>query len=145
MAYLDALKVVIAVKPIQQSPILNRRARLVMKLQEQIECVKAKTEGRDYFVTKWKSMKSDDGVRTQYEEKRKIRQWWFNSAEGKIVFEVKYANKRIELIKGKTGIEIENLGALVSAIELLRKAVENGELDSGLNIAAGNFRRTIAK
>ena len=145
MAYLDALKIIAAVKPMQQSPILNRRTRLVQKLLEQIECTKAKAEGKDYWVPEMKSTNNEAGMRVEIEHLRKVRPWWFTNTDGKLVFEVKYANKRIELTKGKTGIEVENLASLMQAIELLKKAVENGELDNSITNIAKSIRAEITK
>jgi hypothetical protein len=141
MAYLDGLKVVTAVKNTQLSPTLVRQARVIEKLYIQMECAKAKAEGRDHFVTNIRSVKSESGEKGKTEHVQKIRPWWYRNAEGNLVFEVRYANKRIELAKGKTGIEV----ALSPAIELLIKAVENGELDKSLGVVTTNFRAKVAK
>lgn len=145
MAYLDGLKVVTAVKNTQLSPTLVRQARVIEKLYIQMECAKAKAEGRDHFVTNIRSVKSESGEKGKTEHAQKIRPWWYRNAEGNLVFEVRYANKRIELAKGKTGIEVANLSTLIPAIELLIKAVENGELDKSLGVVTTNFRNKVAK
>lgn len=145
MAYLDGLKVVTAVKNTQLSPTLVRQARVIEKLYIQMECAKAKAEGRDHFVTNTRSVKSESGDKGKTEHVQKIRPWWYRNTEGNLVFEVRYANKRIELAKGKTGIEVANLSTLIPAIELLIKAVENGELDKSLGVVTTNFRAKISK
>lgn len=145
MAILDGLKVVAAVKPNDQSPIFHKRSRVIEKLHSQIECAKAKSEGREHFVKHMRTVKAESGEKGQTEFVQKIRPWWYRNAEGKLVFEVRYANQRIELAKGKTGIEVENLSTLIPAIELLVKAVENGELDKSLTAVATNFRAKNAK
>ncbi len=48
-------------------------------------------------------------------------------------------------MKGKTGIEVENIDSLVPAIELLKKAVENGELDNVIGAISKSIRSDIAK
>ena len=144
MAFLDGLKVVTAVKT-NLPPALQRRNRVIEKLHEQIECAKAKSDGREHIIKRMRTVKSESGEKTQTEHIQKIRPWWYRNADGKLVFEVRYANKRIELAKGKTGIEVENLTTLIPAIELLMKAVESGELDKGLNAVATSIRADAAK
>lgn len=145
MGYLDGLKVIAASRPANLSPTLQRRSNLLNKLGHQFECAKAKSEGSDYFVQSFKSFKLETGQREQVEWQRRIKPWWYITPEGKVIFEVRYANKRIELQKGKTGIEVDNLETLIPAIELLKKAVENGELDSTLSNTAKTIRSEIAK
>lgn len=145
MAFLDKLKVVTAVKSNNLPPALLRQIRVIEKLREQIECVKAKADGRELVIKRMRTVKSETGEKSQVEQSHKTRPWWYQNADGKLVFEVRYANKRIELAKGKTGIEVENLATLVPAIELLVKAVESGELDKSLNTVATSIRSELAK
>ena len=115
------------------------------KLSQQLECAKAKVEGSEYYVRSFKFLKCETGGREQVEWQRRIKPWWYTTHEGKVIFEVRYANKRVELQKGKTGIEVDNLTTLIPAIELLKKAVENGELDNTLQTTAKSIRSEIAK
>lgn len=145
MTFLERLKVVTSVKPSNVSPVFHRRERLVSKLYEQIECAKAKIDGREHLVTYMKSYFDEAGEKSQSQQVRKVRPWWYRSSEGKLVFEVRYANKRIELAKGKTGIEVEKLENIIPAVETLIKAVQDGEVDSGLTAIASKFRADITK
>jgi hypothetical protein len=145
MGYLDGLKIVTAAKPANIPPILYKRNRLIEKLQTQIECIRARSEGKEHFVTYTKISKGDDGEKLQSQQVKKVRPWWYRSSDGKIVMEIKYANKRIELAKGKTGIEVENLNALIPALQIIIKAIEEGELDGTINSISSNFRATLTK
>ena len=145
MGYLEGLKVISASKPANLSPTLQRRNNLLNKLIQQFECAKAKVEGSDYFVRNFKFLKRETGEREQVEWQRRIKPWWYSTHDGKVIFEVRYANKRVELQKGKTGIEVDNLSTLIPAIELLKKAVENGELDNSLQTTAKSIMSEIAK
>lgn len=145
MGYLDGLKVVTAVKPANLPPTLERRRNLLNKLELQYQCANAKIDGKDFYVPSFKTFTRESGERDQIEKQRRIKPWWYSSPEGKVIFEVRYANKRIELLKGKTGIEVENLDSLVLAIELLMKAVDNGEIDASLSATAKTIRADLAK
>ena len=145
MGYLEGLKVVTAAKPANISPIFHKRSRLIEKLQSQIECIKAKSEGREHFITFMKTYKGENGENLQSQQVRKVRPWWYRSTEGRIVMEIRYSNKRLELAKGKTGIEVDNINALVPAVEILIKAIEDGELHNSINSISTNFRASLTK
>lgn len=145
MAYLDGLKVVTASKPANLPPAIYRRNNLLNKLDEQLQCATAKSEGREHYVNRTKTITNELGEQTKVEQQKRVKPWWYRSAEGKLVLEVRYANKRLELAKGKTGIEVENIASLIPAIELVKKAVENGELDNSLAATAKTIRSEITK
>lgn len=145
MAYLDSLKVVLATRPANLPPIIYRRNNLISKLDEQLHCAKAKSEGREYYVERTKTVTNDAGERIRFAHQKRINPWWYRGADGKLVLEVRYANKRLELVKGKTGIEIESIDSLIPALELIKKAVESGELDNSINATAQSIRGKIAK
>lgn len=145
MKFLDGLKVVLAEKPANISPILSKRGCVIEKLYAQIECAKAKSEGKEYFVTHMRSFRSETGEKIQSQQVKKVRPWWYRTNEGKLVFEVRFANKKVELAKGKTGLEVSDLNSLIPALELMIKAVENGELDNSLTAISNNFRAELTK
>lgn len=58
MAFLERLIIVVATKPSYISPILHRRERLIEKLYEQLECAKAKIDGREHFVHQMRNLKA---------------------------------------------------------------------------------------
>ena len=74
----------------------------------------------------------------------RIRRWWWKDADGQIMLDVRYGNRRIELKTGKTAIEVGEVDNLVPTLKLLADAVKVGELDKVL-LAAKSKRRRIAK
>ena len=53
--------------------------------------------------------------------------------------------KVIELAKGKHSVEVENAQALVKALELVKQAVEAGELDAQIESASGALKLGFKK
>lgn len=146
MSLLQALKVVTSKRPTQLSPIQYRRNKLIKKLHEQLECAKAKVDGRDCFLKRNRAGKNKEtGERFQIELQYKVKQWWYTNDDGKTILELRYGSRLIEITKGKTGIEVENTNTLVETIELLKRAVEAGELDEGITALAGGFGRQIKR
>jgi hypothetical protein len=144
MALLQALKIVPSKRPTQLSLIQHRRNKLISKLHQQLECAKAKAEGRECTFTRLRTIKNKEtGQRFQMEQQYRIKPWWYINDEGKAVIEVRYGSRPIEIAKGKTGIEVDGVDKLVETIELLKRAVEAGELDEGITALAGAFGRQI--
>lgn len=144
MSHLQSLKVVTSKRPARLSPIQHRRNKLIDKLHEQLECAKARIDGRDLVLTRQRNVKnSETGQRFQMEQQYRVKPWWFTDDAGKTIFEVRYGSRVIEVAKGKTGIEVDSLSDLPGVIELMKKAVDAGELDAGITALAGVFGRQI--
>jgi len=60
-------------------------------------------------------------------------------------FEIKYGIKKLEFEKGKNGIEANSLNELEKVVEVLKKAVAEGELDDRINSVADVISRRIHK
>jgi hypothetical protein len=74
-----------------------------------------------------------------------VRPWWFNAENGSICFSIKYGAKIVELAKGKPSIQVESGLDLISTLELVKKAIEVGELDSQIEQVSGALRSNFKK
>ena len=74
-----------------------------------------------------------------------MREWWFKNEQGKVCVSIKYGSQLIELAKGKHSVEVDNAQALVKALETIKSAVEQGELDSQIEIASGALKLGFKK
>lgn len=145
MGILSELKAVSVVRPKSMPSIVIRRNKLIAKLHDQLQCVQAKIKGEEYVKTKYVTIKKDNGERVELAKQRRLKPWWFSSESCKLVFEIKYGSKRLEIAKGKTGIEANSLNELEKALEILKKAVAEGELDDSINAVADVISRRIHK
>ena len=142
MGILSELKAVSVVRPKSMPSIVIRRNKLIAKLHDQLQCVQAKIKGEE---SKYVTIKKDNGERVELAKQRRLKPWWFSSESCKLVFEIKYGSKRLEIAKGKTGIEANSLNELEKALEILKKAVAEGELDDSINAVADVISRRIHK
>lgn len=55
----------------------------------------------------------------------------------KLCITLKYGAKVIEIAKRKTAVELANEKELVKTLEILKLAVESGEIDAELEVASG--------
>jgi len=146
MSTLDTLKLSTAKKPTHLPQIVLRRNKLSNKLWEQIQLAKSQIEGTHFVVKKYKSViDRETGLRKQVEVPKRIREWWFKNEQGKVCIAIRYGSQVMELAKGKTSIEVDSAQALIRALELVKQAVESGELDTQINSASANLLKGFAK
>ena len=140
MSTLNTLKLVNVKKPTAVPPILHRRYKISKKVWEQIQLAKAKKEGSTFTVKQFKTVKGNDGSRLAVEVHKQVRPWWFTSLDGKTCLNIRYGAKVVELAKGKTAIEIVSADDLIKTLELVKTAVDAGELDTQIEAASGAVR-----
>ncbi|MBT6143762.1 hypothetical protein HOH51_04610 [bacterium] len=132
-------------KPLQLNKALHRREKIVRNLLEQGDIAKAMLEGTDYVATRLVTKLDVDGNPKEVEQRRRIKRWFFNNGGNEWYLEIRYANKAVELAKGKTSIVIPSKEKIVGTIELAVKVVEGGELDTAIQKLADEKRRSFEK
>lgn len=132
-------------KPTSIPPILQRRNKLSTKVWEQIQLAKAQREGNTFTVKKFKSVKDIDGSRKTVEHQKRVRPWWFVAQDGQVCLNVRYGARVIEFAKGKTAVEVASADELIRALEIIKGAVEAGELDAQIEQASGAVRAGFGK
>ena len=147
MSVLANLKLVAARKKVQLSPIVQKRSKLVKRLDEQIALATAKLDGTVFTATRLRRMKDEQtGEKQTVEVEKRVKEWWWVQADSKkVCIALKYGATVIELAKGKTAIEIANEKELLATLRLLRQAVENGELDAQIESASSAVRAGFRK
>jgi hypothetical protein len=146
MSALNSLKLVAAQRPINVSPVLQRRNKLSKKLGEQIELAKAQQEGKSYAPTKLKNVKDEaTGETRQVSVPKRIKAWYWNTEGGKLCLAVRYGSKMLELAKGKGAVEVSSAKELVATLTTLKKAVEAGELDTQIEATSASVRKGFKK
>lgn len=131
MSNLNALKLV-ACKPRMNSNTKDaRRHKLCSKLAEQILLAQAEQSGATYAPIKIKIINdSVTGESKSIEVPKKIKPWWWAADNGKTCITLRYGAKTLEVKKGMNAIETNSIAEVVSALQVLKTAVEAGELDA---------------
>ena len=89
--------------------------------------------GTTYQPTKFKNVVNAETGNKEYKQvAKKVRAWYWKNEAGKVNLVVRYGARVIELAKGKNSIELENEAAILPTLDLIRKAVEAGELDAAI-------------
>jgi len=145
MSTLNALKLSAAKKSLNTTPVVHRRNKLGKKLWEQIQLAQAHLAGKQFTTTRFQTVRDEDGVRRSVEVPKRVRAWWWNSDNGKIALNVRYGARVVELAKGKSTIEVAAPTDLIPTLELIKKAVEAGELDAQIESASIKLRDGFVK
>jgi hypothetical protein len=146
MSAIATLALINSKRRLTVSPIVHRRNKLIAKIAEQIELIKAQKDGRLYAPKKLKTFTNvDTGERRTIETTKRVREWFWTSDSGKINFSVRYGSKVIELAKGKNAVEVANTDELISTLAMIKEAVTAGELDEAINSASDKLRSGFTK
>ena len=70
---------------------------------------------------------------------------WFVGENGKVYLPVKYGGRVLEFAKGKNAIEVNSADELINALTTSKTAVEAGDIDSQLNLAADAVKERFKK
>jgi len=143
---LTSLKLTATKKTTQVPQVLQRRLKLSKRLWEQIELAKAEQSGETFSVKKFRSYTDrESGLRKQVETSKRLKAWWFTGDNGKLAIAVRYGARVLELAKGKYAIEVATANDLVSTLQIIKGAVEAGELDDAIDVAANKLRSGFTK
>lgn len=145
-AILNTLKLTAARKTRALPTVVKRRNKLLIKLGEQRMLAAALAAGEHYTPTRYRSFKdADTGARIVKQVPVRIKPWFWTGEKGETLLAVSYGSKQIELVKGKTAIEVGDAANLVAVLETVIAAVKNGELDTQIESASAKLRDGFKK
>ena len=130
MTMLETLNFTDKTRDAGTSPEARLRQKLLAAIDLQISAAKAEANGEEFArkAMRWITDK-DTGEKTRKEVPIRMRRWWWNDDTGKVMLEVRYGNKPLELQPGKPTIEIGEQDNLLPVLSTLRQGIVAGELD----------------
>jgi hypothetical protein len=130
------------------SPVLQRRHKLLAKVQEQLDLCEAKRNQVPFTPKRLKTIiDKATGERKTIETIKKVKEWFWVADNGKINLAIKYGAKTLVLDK-KTkanAIEVMNGTALVGTLHKLKDAVIAGEFDEAIAEVSNATRKAFGK
>jgi hypothetical protein len=146
MSGLSALKLVQAKREKGNSPQHARRQKLSTKLAEQIQLAKAQQSGTEFSPVRVRTIKDEaTGQSRKVEVPKKIKPWWWTDETGKLCITVRYGARTLEIVEGKNAIETDSIADVITSLQVIRTAVESGELDKRIDSVMGQVRAGFAK
>jgi hypothetical protein len=125
MSQLKSLTFAALPKLTAADPVIWRRNKLIVRLQQQI----ALAQDPNFTLTRQKWIADEQGVKQLRELKKRVRAWWRTDATGAVVLTVRYGAKPIEFAPGKAAIVVGKKEKLIPTIEMAIAAVSAGEFD----------------
>jgi hypothetical protein len=126
MTQLKSLTFAALPKASSADPVIQRRNKLIVRLQQQIGLV----QDPQFTLTRQKWIADEAGVKQLRELKKRVRAWWRTDPTGAVVLTVRYGAKPIEFAPGKAAIDVGKKEKLIPTIETVIAAVKAGELDT---------------
>lgn len=146
MTAFTGLKLVAAKRPQAAAPIVLRRKKLGLQLWEQIELARASAEGRTFVPMRMRTVRdATTGQKHSVEQAKRVRQWWFTADTGRVCLQVRYGSRVLDLGKNKNSIEVGSIAELVNVLQVVKTAVDAGELDAQIEAASAAVRERFAK
>jgi hypothetical protein len=147
MSSISSLKLVTSSKNNSVDFVSVRRSKLITKINEQISICLAKKEGNLYTPKRLKVVTDETtGEKKTIEQAKRVKEWFWIGANGKINLAIKYGSKTLILNKkGANAIEVSNIDELVTTLKTMTEAVSAGELDDSINDASSATREAFKK
>jgi hypothetical protein len=112
--------------PSGSNPLMNRRVKLIRKLEEQI-----KLAADPHYVRIETHMKGKGSERHQVRQEKKVASWVKEMPDGTLLLVLR-SGGILEIEAGKPGIVVASRDELPEVLSDLVTAVRNGELDQAL-------------
>ena len=146
MSGLSALKLVQAKREKGMSPQHARRQKLSTKLAEQIQLAKAQQSGTEFSPVRLRTVKDEaTGMNRKVEVPKKLKPWWWTDDKGKLCITVRYGARTLEIVEGKNAIETDSIADVITSLQVIRSAVDSGELDKRIDAVMGQVKAGFAK
>ncbi len=141
MSGLNALKLVTSKRQQGNSPQFARRQKLCSKLDEQIQLAKAQQSGEAFAPVKIRTVKDEaTGESRKIEVPKKLKPWWWTGENGKLCITVRYGARTLEIVEGKNAIETDSIADVITSLQVIRSAVDAGELDKRIEAVTKNVK-----
>ena len=146
MSGLSALKLVQAKREKGASPQHARRQKLSTKLAEQIQLAKAQQSGTEFSPVRVRTVKDEEtGQSRKVEVPKKLKPWWWADEKGKLCITVRYGARTLEIVEGKNAIETDSIADVITSLQVIRSAVDAGDLDKRIDAVMGQVKSSFAK
>ena len=146
MSGLNALKLVQAKREKGNSPQHARRQKLSTKLAEQIQLAKAQQSGAEFSPVRVRTVKDEaTGLSSKVEVPKKLKPWWWTDDTGKLCITVRYGARTLEIVEGKNAIETDSIADVITSLQVIRTAVDSGELDARIEAISGLMKSGFDK
>lgn len=143
MTHLAKLTFKTVAKTVANDPVVARRNKLLIALEEQQAALAAALEGRDHVKERSKWMTNSEGVRVLVRTQRRVKPWFFEQ-DGGWYLQCRYGARVIAADGKNNAMFVKTLKDMGPVIDVLIAAVKVGELDGVIAAAADRKATAVA-
>ena len=85
------------------------------------------------------------GESRRVEVLKRLKPWWWTDDKGKLCITVRYGARTLEIVEGKNAIETDSIADVIASLQVIRSAVDAGELDRRIDAVMGQVKAGLAK
>ena len=142
---LSTLKITNVIRTNKANTNEFRRNKLVKKLDEQISLAAAQKNGELFTVKRLKNVTDEaSGTTSQIEVSKRVSAWFWTD-NNKMLLQLRYGTKVLDLQKGKNTIECSDQDDLLKTLVVVKTCVMNGELDAVIEAASLKVRERFGR
>ena len=76
---------------------------------------------------------------------KQLKPWWWTDQRGKLCITVGYGACTLEVVEGKNAIETDSIAEVITTLQVIRTAVDSGELDKRIDAVMGMVKAGFTK
>jgi hypothetical protein len=85
------------------------------------------------------------GESRRVEVPKRLKPWWWTDDKGKLCITVRYGARTLEIVEGKNAIETDSIADVIASLQVIRSAVDSGELDKRIDAVMRLGKEGISK
>lgn len=140
MSHIAKLNLKAVHRNVQKDPVVARRDKLLLAIEEQGRVLAAALAGNDYTVKTKRWHTNDAGERTLVEHEKRVRAWFFEQDGGWYV-QCKYGARTVQLDEKCNSVFVKKINDVAQVLEVFYAACAAGEFDAALSKLAVRNRK----
>lgn len=134
MSMLAKLNLATVHRSVKKDPVIARREKLVVAIEEQGKVLSAMRAGTDYTVPVQRWKEGDEGRRVKVTAQKRVRAWFFEQ-DGGFYVQCRYGTRILNINGKSNAVFVDNLEGVQTVLDAFKAAAASGELDKAVVFA----------
>jgi hypothetical protein len=107
---------------------------------------KAEQSGSEFSPVRIRTVRDEaTGQSSRVEVPKRLKPWWWTDDKGKLCITVRYGARTLEIVEGKNAIETDSIADVIASLQVIRSAVDAGELDRRIDAVMAQVKSGLPK
>ena len=122
------------------SPILSKRKKFILKIEDQIALIKADQNNEIYTLKRKKWVTDQDGERRYIEQPYTPKKWYWQR-DGRYVCQLKYGSRVIYIANKHNAILVDDIKDVHQLYLLFKESAIKGDFDNNITLALSKTKK----